>query len=148
MANSTWQRYPLQGLRNDQSNHLLGKTHGSKQLTSTSGFFPKQNNCFFSVQKRQFAQEPRHLGVGTLQQKPIGWNSPWRWCFFGHSFFWGYWGNDIGLILADLYISWYYAIKLWGYAFLSTITEFPTELLNSLRISAWILMPLHTKTKC
>lgn len=114
-------------------------------------FFSKKKwQLLCSVQKRQFAQEFQTHRSRDLSQKPewdetLHGDGAWGTTLFEDMRQW-YW-FDIGRPLYIL-ISWYYAMKLWGYAFLSRFTEFPLELLNSLRISAWILMPLPTKTKC
>lgn len=119
---SLWQTqhdgsYPLQGLRNYQSNHLLGKTHGSKQHFYIRIFFPKKmTTALFSSKTAVRSGVPDTSESGPFAETRMGWNSPWRWCL-GHDTIWGYeamilvwyWQTSIYL---DILILCYEAMRL------------------------------------
>lgn len=118
----------------------------------TSGFFfqKKNDNCFVQFKNGSSLRSSRHIGVGTFRRNQNGMKLSME-MVLGARHYLRIWGNDIGLILADLYISWYLDTMLWSYEvmlFLADSLNFPLNCWIHFEFRPWILMPLPTKTKC
>lgn len=151
MANSTWQSYPLQGLRNYQSNHLLGKHMVRNNIFTSRIFFQKKTTCFVQFQKRQ-----QGSGVpDTSESGPYSRKTSWMELLHGD----GAWGTALFEDIEAMILVWYWqtsiyldtctmhAIKLWGYAFsyVAYSLNFPLNcwIHFEFRLGSWCLFLLR-----